>query len=75
MRNREIWLVVELCVWNLYNFVTQCHPSKFNKKEENGVGEEEMWLTRARAFKEGKRESEGFEEGMVWCVAVGGRGG
>ena len=34
-----------------------------------------MWLTRARAFKEGKRESEGLEEGMLWCVAVGGRGG
>ena len=22
---------VELYTWNLYNFINQCHPSKFNK--------------------------------------------
>ena len=28
------WCVVELCTWSLYNFVCQCHPNKFNKKEK-----------------------------------------
>ena len=26
--------VVESCAWNLYNFVNQCHPNRFNKKEK-----------------------------------------
>ena len=28
------WYVVELCTWNLYNFVHQYHPNKINKKEK-----------------------------------------
>ena len=28
------WCVVELCAQNLFNFVTQCHLNKFNKKEK-----------------------------------------
>ena len=27
------WFVAGLCTWSLYNFVKQCHPNKFNKKE------------------------------------------
>ena len=23
----------ELCTWNLYNFIKQCHPNKFNKNK------------------------------------------
>ena len=30
------WCAVELCTWNLYNFVNQCHP-KFNKKEKKSL--------------------------------------
>lgn len=26
--------VVELCTWNLYKFINQYHPYKFNKKEK-----------------------------------------
>ena len=25
---------MELCTWNLYGFVDQCHPNKVNKKEK-----------------------------------------
>ena len=28
------WRIVELCTWNLYNFVKQCCPNKFNKNEK-----------------------------------------
>ena len=28
------WCVVELCPWNLCNFVNQCYPNTFNKKEK-----------------------------------------
>ena len=28
------WSVIELCIWNLYNFINQYHPNKFNKKEK-----------------------------------------
>ena len=29
--------VVELYTWNLCNFVSQCHPNKFSKKEKNEI--------------------------------------
>ena len=28
------WCIIELYPWNLYNFINQCHPNKFNKKEK-----------------------------------------
>ena len=24
------WCNIKLCTWNLYNFINQCHPNKFN---------------------------------------------
>ena len=36
------WCFVELCTWNLYNFVNHCYPNKFNengkKKSMNHLG-------------------------------------
>ena len=26
------WCIIELYTWNLYNFINQCHPNKFNNK-------------------------------------------
>ena len=26
--------IIELYAWNLYNFITQCHSNKLNKKEK-----------------------------------------
>ena len=28
------WCVIELYSWNLYNFINQYHPNKFNNKKE-----------------------------------------
>ena len=28
------WCAVQLCTWNLYNFVNQCHPNKFLKSRK-----------------------------------------
>ena len=31
--------VIELYTWNLYNFINQCHPNKFNKNWEKEVSD------------------------------------
>ena len=28
------WCMIELCTWNLYNFINQCHLSKVNKNKK-----------------------------------------
>ena len=35
-------MFIELYTWNLYNFINQCHPIKFNKKEKKSVQEEDI---------------------------------
>ena len=30
------WCIIEFYIWNLHNFINQCHPNWFNLKKENG---------------------------------------
>ena len=34
---------IELCTRNRYNFINQCHPNKFNKKEKKYIGKKYLF--------------------------------
>ena len=37
------WCIIELYTWNLYNFINQCHPNKFNKNKKNKFYRTRNW--------------------------------
>lgn len=37
MQYTDEWCIIGLYTWNPYNFINQCHPKKFNKKNLKSI--------------------------------------